>query len=159
MKRTARSSSSLWKGLLAGCAAGLVASGAKLVAEKLIPPRTQRQTPPPELVVERAEAESGAHFSGSEKTAAMQGLHWGFGTVVGGVYGVVAEFQPRATAWRGGAFGLTLNRLTHETLLPRMGLVEPVRDQPAQERVSEWMTHLVYGLVAEGVRRYVRKRL
>ena len=152
-------SPSLVKALLAGLAGGLVGSAAKVAAEKLIPPRTKGQTAPPKLVVERASAAAEVHLPPAAKQAAAQGLHWGFGTLTGGIYGVAAEYQPRVTAWRGAAFGLTLNRLMHEGLLPRTGLVEPLGEQPAQERVSEWITHVVYGVVAEGVRRSVRKRL
>lgn len=86
-------------------------------------------------------------------------MHWVFGTAAGGVYGVVAEYQPRVTAWRGAAFGLTVNRLMHKGVLPRHGFVEPTGEQPAQERVSEWVTHVVYGVVADTVRRLVLKAL
>ncbi len=150
---------SFHKAFLAGLAGGLLGSVAKVVAEKLLPPRTEGQTPPPQLVVERAEAAAGTTLPPQAKKAATESLHWGFGTLTGGLYGLAAEFQPRSTAWRGAAFGLTLNRLMHEGLLPRTGLVEPVPEQPAQERVSEWVTHVVYGVTTELVRRAVRKRL
>ncbi len=150
---------SLSKALLAGLAGGLAGSAAKVVAEKLFPPRTQGQTPPPQLIVDRAANAIGADPSQTTKKAAGEGVHWVFGTVTGGVYAVAAEYQPRVTSWRGAAFGLAVNRLMHEGMLPYTGLVEPVKDQPAQERVSEWVTHVVYGVVTEAVRRAVRKRL
>ncbi len=151
--------SSLAKGFLAGLAGGLAGTVAKVIGEKLLPPRTQGQTPPPLLVVARAAAAANVDVPTTAKKVAAEGLHWTFGTLTGGVYGVVAEYQPRATAWQGGAFGLTLNRLAHEGILPRTNLVEPVPEQPAQERVSEWVTHLMYGVTTELVRRAVRKRL
>jgi putative membrane protein len=49
--------------------------------------------------------------------------------------------------------------LTHETSLPAMDLAEPTEDQSFRERSSEATSHLVYGLVAERVRRFVRKLL
>jgi putative membrane protein len=161
MKKTAIPSSkpSLVKGLLAGVAGGLAGSAAKLVAEKLFPPRIAGQTPPPELIVKRAEAAAGTSLPDGARNAATHGIHWGFGTMIGGVYGLAAEFSPQVTAWRGGVFGLSVNRLAHEELLPRMELVEPVPEQPAQERISEWITHVVYGVSTEVVRRAVRKRL
>ena len=55
----------------------------------------------------------------------------------GAVYGVVVEMEPSVGAWKGAAFGLTLNKLTHESLLPRMGLASPNEEQPTQERISE----------------------
>jgi putative membrane protein len=150
---------SLWKGLLAGVAGGLAGSAAKLIAEKLVPPRTQGQTPPPVLVVERVAHAVGEEPDGSAKSAAAQGIHWGFGTMIGGVYGVAAELSPRVTSWQGSVFGLTVNRLAHNGLLPGLDLVEPVPQQPAQERVSEWVSHVIYGVTTEVVRRAVRRRL
>ncbi len=89
----------------------------------------------------------------------MQSIHWGFGAVAGAAYGTLVEFEPTLGAWRGAAFGLTLNKITHETVLPRMGLASPKEDQPSQERISEWVTHAVYGLFTESVRRVVRRSL
>ncbi|HEY0785778.1 MAG TPA: DUF1440 domain-containing protein [Acidobacteriaceae bacterium] len=150
---------SLVKGLLAGVAGGLAGSAAKVVAEKLVPPRPRGELAPPRLWIERGAQAVGADLEDHTKQAVTQGIHWGFGTMVGGAYGVAAELSPRVTSWRGGVFGLTVNRVAHDQMLPRMGLSEPVPQQPAQERVSEWFTHVVYGLATEAVRRAVRKRL
>ena len=152
-------SRSLTKAVLAGLAAGLVGSAAKVVAEKLVPPRTQGQTPPPKVMVRRAENAAGTSLPPAAEKAAAESLHWVFGTLTGAAYSVAAEYRPRVTAWKGAAFGLTVNKLMHERLLPRAGLVEPAADQPAQERVSEWVTHVVYGFTTEVVRSFVRKRL
>jgi putative membrane protein len=150
---------SLVKGLLAGVAGGLAGSAAKIIAEKLVPPRTQGQPAPPVLVVERVAHAAGEQPGEPLKHAGAQGIHWGFGTMIGGVYGVAAELSPRVTSWQGAVFGLTVNRLAHKGLLPGMGLVEPVAEQPAQERISEWVSHVIYGVTTEVVRRAVRKRL
>jgi putative membrane protein len=150
---------SLLKGLLAGVAGGLAGSAAKALAEKLFPPRTQGQVPPPQLLIELAGKAAGASVPEPAKQAATHGIHWGFGTIIGGVYGVAAELSPKVTSWRGGVFGLTVNRIAHDQMLPTLGLVEPVPEQPAQERVSEWVTHVVYGVTTELFRRAVRKRL
>jgi len=40
-----------------------------------------------------------------------------------------------------------------------MGLSESVEEQTARERTSEATSHLVYGLVAERVRSFVRRLL
>jgi putative membrane protein len=150
---------SLLKGLLAGVAGGLVGSAAKVLAETLIPPRTQGQPPPPALVIERVANAAGEQPAEATRRAGAQGIHWGFGTLLGGVYGVAAELSPQVTSWRGAVFGLTVNKFAHEQLLPRMNLVEPVARQPAQERISEWVSHVVYGVTTDLVRRAVRKRL
>lgn len=89
----------------------------------------------------------------------MQGFHWVFGALAGAAYGVLVEVEPSLGAWRGAAFGITLNRITHENILPRMGLAAPTGEQPTQERISEWVTHAVYGIATDAVRRGVRSRL
>lgn len=150
---------SISKALLAGLAGGLVGCAAKVLAETLVPPRTPGQVEPPQFAVAHAAAAVGVALPLATVQTAGKSLHWTFGTITGGVYGVVAELYPQATAWRGGAFGLALNRATHEGLLPKLNLVPPIAEQTSQERISEWVTHVVYGVVTESVRRAVRKRL
>jgi putative membrane protein len=147
------------KGLLAGVVGGLVGAAAKVAAEKMFPPRTEGQVAPPLKMVERAEEATGANLSPEAKEAAAGSMHWVFGAVAGGIYGVAAEYRPGATAWHGAAFGLSVNKLMHEGVLPRTGFVAPVEEQPFQERMSEWLTHAVYGLATETARRVLRKRL
>jgi putative membrane protein len=147
---------SILKGAAAGFIGGLAGAGAKALAEQLFPPRTQGQTPPPVVLAEQV---AGRPLPAAEKKAAMQSIHWGFGAVAGAIYGATVEVEPSLGAWRGAAFGLALNKITHETVLPRMGLSVPKEEQPAQERISEWVTHAVYGIFTDSVRRIVRRGL
>jgi putative membrane protein len=147
---------SILKGALAGLVGGIAGSGAKVVAEKIYPPRAAGQTPPPVLLAERA---AGHPLSEDQKRLALNGIHWTFGAIAGAVYGAAVEVEPKAGAWRGAAFGLGLNKLTHESMLPKMGLVEATVRQRTQERQSEWVTHVVYGVATEAVRRLVRRGL
>jgi putative membrane protein len=147
---------SILKGALAGMVGGLAGAGVKVIAEKLFPPRVAGQTPPPVVLAEQV---AGRPLPPAQQTAAMHSIHWGFGAVAGAIYGAAIEMEPSIGAWKGAAFGLTLNKLTHETLLPRMGLSAEKEEQPAQERISEWVTHAVYGIFTEAVRKAVRKSL
>ncbi|MGB0123953.1 MAG: DUF1440 domain-containing protein [Silvibacterium sp.] len=147
---------SILKGAVAGMIGGLAGAGAKMVAEKIFPPRVQGQTPPPVILAEQV---AGHSLPEGQKQAATQGIHWGFGAAAGAVYGAMVEVEPSLGAWKGAAFGVTLNKLTHESLLPKLGLAAPKEEQPAQERISEWVTHAVYGIFTEAVRRAVRSRL
>jgi len=146
---------SVVKGVLAGLAGGIAGAAAKSVAEKVFPPRNAGQTPPAVL----AEEAAGHPLNERQQTVAIQGIHWAFGALAGAVYGAAVEMEPKASAWRGAVFGLTLNRLTHESILPRMGLTGPAALQPTQERLSEWVTHVVYGVTTDTVRRMVRRSL
>jgi putative membrane protein len=145
----------LWKGALAGFVGGLAGSAAKMLAEKIYPPRTRGQKAPPIVLAEKV---AGHRLNSSEKAAATQGLHWSFGPLVGAVYGAVVEYEPEVAARYGVAFGLGLNALTHEGALPLLGLTEKVKDQPRQEKWSEVASHAVYGFVTESVRRLIRGR-
>jgi putative membrane protein len=147
---------SVLKGALAGLIGGLAGAGAKVVAEQIYPPRVQGQTPPPVVLAEQV---AGHPLPAAEQKLAMQGIHWAFGALAGAIYGAVAEYEPSVGAWQGAAFGLTLNKLTHESLLPKMGLAAPTEHQPARERISEWVSHAVYGVVTDSVRRVARKAM
>ncbi len=144
---------SMVKGALAGLVGGIVGSGAKLLAEKVYAPRVAGPAPPP------AERIAGHPLSEGERQVATQGMHWAFGAIAGAVYGAAVELQPKAGAWRGAAFGLAMNRVTHAAFLPKVGLSEPTVRQRTQERQSEWVSHAVYGVVTDVVRRVVRRGL
>lgn len=147
---------SILKGALAGLIGGLAGAGAKALAEQIFPPRVQGQTPPPVVLAEQV---AGHPLPPGHRQAAMHSIHWGFGAAAGAAYGALVEVEPTLGAWKGAAFGLTLNKLTHESILPRMGLSRPKEAQPTQERISEWVTHAVYGIFTDAVRRVVRRNL
>jgi putative membrane protein len=147
---------SLVKGLLAGLIGGLVATAAKSVAEKIYPPRTHGEPEPPAVLAEKI---AGHELSGANQAVAVEAIHWGFGALTGAAYGVLAEYYPAATQKDGAAFGTALDSLTHQTALPAMGLSAEPKDQTMREKTSEMATHVVYGIVTETVRRFVRKML
>jgi putative membrane protein len=147
---------SLLKGLLAGAIGGLVATGAKTLAEKVYPPRVHGEPEPPEVMAEKV---AGQPLDHETKTIASESIHWVFGIAAGAFYGVLAELYPAITAKSGATFGLTLMSLTHEGALPALGLAEPPQDQTFRERTSEGATHMVYGVVTEKVRSLVRGAL
>lgn len=150
----------LWKGLVAGLVGGLVATGAKTLAEKVYPPRTHGEPEPPDVLVDKVTGQVGAgKLDSKTKTFATEAVHWGFGAAVGAAYGAVAEYYPAATARDGATFGVTLMGFAHEGALPALGLSRPPAQQTNREKSSELVTHVVFGVVAELVRRSVRKTL
>ena len=146
----------LLKGALAGLIGGLIATAAKSAAEKLYAPRTHGEPEPPAVLAEKLGA-GRAETPG--KKAAEEGIHWGFGIAAGIAYGVVAELYPEATAKQGGTFGVTLMGVAHEGVLPMLGLSAPPAEQEGREKRSELVSHVVYGVVCETVRSFVRKSL
>ena len=151
---------SVVKGMLAGIAAGAVATAAKSLAERLYPPRTEGQPDPPAVFADKvADKVAGHELSPDSKAIATETIHWVFGVTAGAAYGVLAEFYPAATSRQGVNFGMTLMALTHESALPAFGLSAAPGDQTQREKTSEIATHMVDGRVAETVRRTVRKAL
>ena len=151
---------SLAKGILAGLIGGLVATAAKTLAEKAYPPRTEGQPEPPEVLADTlSEKIAGHELAATPKAVATETIHWAFGAAVGAAYGGLAEFHPAATAREGATFGMTLMALTHEGALPAMGLAAEPADQTTREKSSEMVTHVIFGIVTEVVRKAVRKVL
>ena len=144
------------KGLAAGLIAGLVATAAKSAAEKIYPPRTHGEPEPPEVLAEKM---AGHALAVVPKAVAAESIHWAFGAATGAAYGVLAEFYPAVTARDGATFGMTLMALTHESALPAMGLSAEPADQTNREKSSEMVTHILFGVVTETVRRIVRSRI
>jgi putative membrane protein len=154
--RTAPEEHSLAKGLLAGLIAGIAATAAKTLVEKVYPPRTHGEPEPPAVLADKI---AGHELAPASKAAATETIHWAFGAASGAAYGALAEFYPAATGREGVTFGMTLMALTHESALPAMGLSAAPAEQTTREKTSEMASHIIFGLVAEAARSFVRKRL
>jgi putative membrane protein len=145
---------SFLKGFLAGAIGGLIGAAAKAAGEAVYPPRTEGQIAAPAVLVNRMSSEP---LTEQEEEVSVKVIHWGFGALVGGLYGVLAEYQPKVTGRLGLDFGMTLYGVTHVSALPLMGLTETPENQPVREHASELATHAVYGVTTEVIRRAVRK--
>lgn len=140
---------SLPKGLLAGLLGGIAGAAVILVAEEIFPPRQAEEPAPPAANPPGPQA---LHLT----------LHWALGAVAGGLYGMATELEPSLAAWRGAAFGITLNRITQDSRLPRMGLAQSkyVQSKNAPSTsVSQWISHAAYGIATDSIRRVVRRFL
>ena len=140
---------SLVKGMLAGLAGGLAAVAAKGVADKFFPEHAHGGR------ADAAVAEiprSGAFVGGCGRTGdcgvAPLGV-WGAGG--GGLWGG-GGVLPCCDGEGRGDFGLTLATISSR-------LAGAAEEQTTKDKTSAMATHVVYGLVTETVRRFVRKRL
>lgn len=149
-------SASFAKGAWAGLLGGLAGAGAKLAAERLFPPLPDGHKAPSLAIAEQVTQRP---LEGPGRETAQRAVYFLFGALAGAVYGGLVEFEPSLGAWRGAAFGITLNRITYESVLPRLGLTAAPNERRTEERISEWVTHAVYGATTDGVRRLVRQRL
>lgn len=151
---------SLAKGMLAGLVGGVVATAAKTLVERIYPPHPQDQTEPEHVVSQQiSEGLTGQSLSPRAEAIAGESIQWAFGALAGAAYGALAEFYPAATSKDGASFGVALGSLVDQGALPALGASAPEEEQSLRERTSNFSSHVVYGIVTENVRRFVRKLL
>jgi hypothetical protein len=125
-------------GLMAGIAAGLVASAAMAALEagaaKLLADDGDDIPPPAK----------------PEPSGEM--VQFVVGAVMGGIYGVLTEYRPDASAGFGSAYGIATSTLLDGAI--------PAADPDAADDppVGNVAAHLLFGVVLEGVRRLIGGR-
>ena len=180
----AKENGEVWKGLVAGLAAGLVASwtmnqfqaawtraaegfekphGAQSMQPSEGGKPNQAQEQPEEqddATVKTAKAISegvfGHKLTKSEKKPAGAAVHYAFGTATGGLYGAIAELAPQVTTGAGIPFGAVFWAVADEGAVPLLGLAKGPSEYPLSTHAYALASHLVYGLTAELSRRAVR---
>ncbi len=113
--------------------------------------------------VKAAEAVSEGAFdhklTDDEKAWAGPAVHYSLGSSAGLVYGLLAEADPRVTAGGGLPFGAAFWLVADEATVPALGLSKAPWQFPPSTHVYSFVSHLVYGLTTEAVRRLVRRML
>jgi uncharacterized membrane protein YagU involved in acid resistance len=168
------------KGLAAGAIGGLVASWvmgyvhAALGAEQQqLAPQNSEEPAPQQGKRQKRQHQGGedatvkAAVSVSEgvfhqelpeekKKAAGSLVHYAFGTLVGGLYGMAAE-EWRPARWGEGAlFGAALWFGSDEIAVPALKLAKPPDEYPLKVHAGALASHVVYGVTTELVRRGLR---
>lgn len=176
----------IWKGLVAGLAAGLVASwtmnqfqsawtriaegfekshGAQSMqpSDGSTGNQTEDGNEQDDATVETAKVISekvfGHELQESEKEPAGAAVHYTFGTVTGGLYGALAEVSPQVTTGAGLPFGAAFWLIADEVSVPLLGLSKGPTEYPVSTHVYAFASHLVYGVTAEFSRRALRQVL
>jgi hypothetical protein len=123
----------------------------------------QQQEGGADATVKTAQAISRGLFShdlsDKEKEVAGPAIHYGYGALVGGLYGAVAEVWRGIGLGYGSLYGVALFVLGDETAVPAMGLGPSPRDVPAKGHADYLAAHLLYGGVLDAVRRIARRIL
>jgi putative membrane protein len=173
---------SVWKGVVAGLAGGLVASwtmnqfqaawtriqeGSENShgAQSMQPSEgssgdSQDANDQDDATVKVAKIIStevlGHELQESEKKPAGAAVHYAFGTVTGGLYGALAEVTPQVTTGAGVPFGAAFWLLADEISVPLLGLSKGPTEYPVSTHAYALASHLVYGATAELSRRAIR---
>lgn len=104
-----------------------------------------------------ARAVTGRNLPRRYRAAAGSAVHYGYGGVMGAVYGALAEVAPFITALGGLLWGTAVWAAAVEAALPAAGLTKPPRRYPLWAHVASVAGHLVYGGATEIVRRGLRR--
>ncbi len=134
------------KAVIAGAIAGLAAS----VAMKLSDQLWQKVYDEPSYEDDMTERIAGKHAAAA---------HLAIGTALGIGYSVAVELFPHTAKAAGIPFFVSEAVLGNELIGPKLGLFKPPSEYPSSKHWNSVITHMVYGAVAELVRREVRERL
>lgn len=168
-----------WKGLVSGLAAGLAGTAAMTLfqtgwskAQKELSQSKRReestesnrqssQNEPSTVKVVNRILEATLHrdLRKSEKEPASYAVHFAFGTLMGGIYGLSSEYLKIARIGYGLLHGLGLWAGADATVLPAIGLSQPVTERSPGELTYEILAHAVYGVSSEATRKFVRAQL
>jgi len=105
------------------------------------------------------ETATGHGLTAAQKETAGPAVHYGFGALVGAVYGMLAAKAPVAKTGLGAVYGAAVWLLADEIGVPAAGLSKPPADVPLSKHAAALASHLVYGLTVEGARWTVGKVL
>ncbi len=162
------------RGILAGVAGGLVAAWAmnvfsegpgKKLAQAVAPadqqPSSSDAEPKQDATMKAADfivehVTGGRHLTWAEQQKDGPIVHYAFGALMGGLYGGHAEYSPLVRSGFGTTFGAVLFGGADLVAVPSLNLSGSPSDAPAATLLTPFVTHLVYGVTTELVRRSVR---
>lgn len=82
--------------------------------------------------------------------------HYGFGMIMGAIYGGLTEVLPKTTKAFGLPFGIAVWLFGDELMLPLLGLGRKPTQVPIGLHAESFAAHLVFGLTSDTVRRLLR---
>jgi putative membrane protein len=159
-KKYVKHKDDVWLNMMAGAIGGLLGSWTMNQFQAAISKLQSRQPAQEEPATAKAadrmsEAATGRHLTPDQKKTAEPLVHYGFGTAVGAIYGLLAAKSPVANAGAGTVYGSTVWLLADEIGVPAAGLSKPPAETPWPQHLQALAAHLIYGLTAEGIRRLV----
>ena len=149
------------RGMLAGMIGGLVGSCVMMAYMEAVSKAVNGDQPPKGDNVTAKVADLAARKmighepSEQAKQAGGALVHYGFGTIVGAVYGAAVEYLPIANSGFGTLYGTTLFVVADEFSLPQLKLAHWPGDESALDQFGHWGAHVAYGIATEAVRRAV----
>ncbi len=156
----------LVKAAVSGLAGGLAGTWFMTQVQTLVSAKSgekessREQPSPPVLLADRlSQAIRGRPISDEAKPKAGLLMHYGYGTLMGGAYGILSELFPPVGRGAGVPWGITLWVGGDEIALPLLKLAAPPGKYPASVHLSALAFHVAYGVATYGVCAGVRKLL
>lgn len=169
----------VFRGLVAGVAGGLAASWVMNefiagpgpgVASAVNRATGANQPEPPSTGDERDStmkvadtlteiATGGRHLTLEQQKKGGPIVHYGFGALMGGLYGALAEVMPSVKAGFGTTFASALFTGADIIAVPTLKLGKPADEQKPGALAEYYLAHVVYGASTELVRRLIRAAL
>ena len=173
MEKFTTADRNIWKGAAAGLIAGFVASWtmnqvygiwSKFQQDQEQPEQSSKKgenTDPATLVMAQKISRQLFHREIPEdKIRLAEGLvHYGFGTMMGGLYGALSEKYPQVRTGFGSAFAAGLFVAADEVSVPAAGLSGKPQEVPFSSHVLGFASHMAYGWTTEAVLRGTRNLL
>jgi hypothetical protein len=100
-----------------------------------------------------AEASVGEPVPDKYREPAGTAVHYGFGALLGAVYGAAVEVRPETSAGFGTAYGAAVSLVADEMAMPALGFTPPAPEVAASTHLRGFVSHLVFGAALEAVRR------
>lgn len=146
-----------WLGALAGGLGGLLGGLVKMGCEGAVPPRPEGRAQPPWVLAKNIwRSWTGAELDPELEKPVTLAIHFGFSIGCGAGYGALAESVPQVTLGYGSAHGLANWVGAHELLLTALELTPPLAELPISEQINEAVSHAIWGVAVELVRRPMR---
>lgn len=101
---------------------------------------------PPEVLAKRvAEATTGSVPNKEAIEKLAMGIHWGYGILWGGLFGVLRNRVPVIGSAAGLTYGTALWLIGDELMMPVLKLSPPSTDFPWQNHARAFTNHAAYG--------------
>jgi putative membrane protein len=141
--------------VVGGLLGGLIGAGVMSAGHAVLTTMAGRDPAPAATQEEDATVKVADHLSRtvrgrpldpSEKPAAGHVVHYGFGAVMGLLYGAAAVAVPAVTVGAGTGFGVAVWLGAHAIVVPALGLARSPLQQPLSKEAIELILHIAYGL-------------
>ena len=147
--------------------ATIISNGNRSREEESRQPQTSEQHSgkenPTEKVAEKLVGVSGREPTPQVKKKAGAVVHYGFGTLMGALYGTALEFAPRnyrrEPIGSGLLWGGALFAVADEIALPTLRLTDRPTETPLSKHIYGLVSHLVYGATAGVVTQNIRGKI